>query len=72
MISIRIPGLAGGAVLGALIAEGLGMWEPGLGFWPWEPLVATGGPGILAAEIAAMLADTDDRPDEAAGETNLG
>jgi hypothetical protein len=59
MVPIRVPAWGAGALLGALAVDWFGMWEPGRGFWQWEPLVAVAGLGVVVAEIAAIIADSD-------------
>jgi hypothetical protein len=51
MLAVRVPASAEGPTLGALIVRHLGMWEPGLGFWRREPLVAIGGLAAVGAEF---------------------
>lgn len=62
MLALRVLAMAAGAVVGALLVGWFGLWEPGRGFWQWEPLLAVGGVGVLAAEIAAIIADSGERP----------
>jgi len=62
MVPVRVSAWGIGALLGALAAEWFGMWESGLGFWQWEPLVAVAGLGVVVAEIAAIVADSDVNP----------
>jgi hypothetical protein len=44
------------------------MWEPGLGFWRREPLVAIGGLAAVGAEFTAALVDSGGHPGGSAGE----
>jgi hypothetical protein len=58
MAMVRSLALLAGSVVGYALAHRVGLCAPDGGCLTWGMLVATGGVGTLAQEVAALLLDS--------------